>query len=82
MNIKLPSPAARQWLYGIATTVLPLLVVLKILQPSDVPLWLALIGAVLGTAGAGTAYLAVSQQRRDGVFDESGRHARPDDEAP
>ncbi|MGV0785092.1 phage holin [Mycolicibacterium sp. XJ775] len=69
MKITLPTPAVRQWLYGIVVAVLPLLVVLKVVAPEDVPLWLALAGAVLGTAGAGTAFVALRGQRKDGTVE-------------
>lgn len=58
----------RQWIYGIVVAALPLLVVLKLINPADVPLWLALAGAVLGTGAAGTAFVAVRKQRKDGTL--------------
>ncbi|TRW85558.1 hypothetical protein FK535_09180 [Mycolicibacterium sp. 018/SC-01/001] len=67
--MKLPNAATRQWLYGIVVAVLPLLVVLKLVNPGDVPLWLALAGAVLGTGAAGTALVAVTKQRKDGTVE-------------
>lgn len=68
MKLTLPTPAARQWLYGIVTAALPLLVVLKVVAPEDVPLWLALAAAALGTVGGGTAFVAVRSQRKDGTL--------------
>jgi protein-S-isoprenylcysteine O-methyltransferase Ste14 len=59
----------RQWLYGIVVAALPLLVVFKLVKPEDVPLWLALVGAVLGTGAAGTAFAAVRRQRKDGTLE-------------
>lgn len=70
MKITLPSPAVRQWLYGIVTTALPILVVLKVIAPEDVPLWLALSAAVLGTVGGGTAFVAIRSQRKDGTLEQ------------
>ncbi len=67
--MKLPNAATRQWLYGIVVAALPLLVVLKLINPGDVPLWLSLAGAVLGTGAAGTAFVALSQQRKTGEVD-------------
>jgi hypothetical protein len=37
----------RKWLYGIALTVVPLLVVYGVLSEEAAPLWVALIGSVL-----------------------------------
>jgi hypothetical protein len=37
----------RKWLYGIALTVVPLLVVYGVLSEEAAPLWIALIGSVL-----------------------------------
>lgn len=70
-TMKLPNAATRQWLYGIVVAALPLLVVLKIVNPGDVPLWLALAGAVLGTGAAGTAFVALKQQRKTGEVEPS-----------
>lgn len=45
---------------------MPLLVALNIVDPTLVPLWLNLAGAILGTAGGGVAYAALRGQRKDG----------------
>lgn len=42
-------PATRRWLYGIATAVIPLLVVYGVIAESDVALYVGLAGALLGT---------------------------------
>jgi hypothetical protein len=68
-GIKLPPPQVRMWLYVIATTVLALCVAYGLLEADKVPLWLALIGAVLGIGGNALAGLAVHQQRRTGLLD-------------
>lgn len=62
--MKLPSPQVRQYLYGVVTAVLPLLVALKIIDPALVPIWLALAAAILGTVGGGVAFTALRQQRK------------------
>lgn len=56
----------RQYLYGIITVAVPILVVYGIVKAEDVPMWIALAAAVLGT---GTATVAVTKQRRDGTLD-------------
>ena len=49
MNLlsKLMSREGRKWLYGIALTVVPLLVAYGIIEKSAAPLWIALIGSLL-----------------------------------
>lgn len=69
MQVPTPTPQQRQWLYGVVVAALPLLVVLKLVQPEDVSLWLSLAAAVLGTGAAGTAFVAVRKQRRDGTLE-------------
>ena len=44
---KLLSREGRKWLYGIALTVVPLLVAYGVLEKSDAPLWIALVGSIL-----------------------------------
>lgn len=61
------TPQVRQYLYGVVTAVLPLLVALKVIDPTLVPLWLYLAGSILGTVGGGVAFTAVRQQRKDGT---------------
>lgn len=51
-NKWVPSPAARLWLYGIAIAVAGLLVGYGILTVEQGGLWLAVIGAILGTGNA------------------------------
>lgn len=65
-SVSLPSPQVRQYLYGLILTGMPLLVALNIVDPSLVPLWLNLAGAILGTAGTGVAFAALRGQRKDG----------------
>jgi len=60
------TPQRRQYLYGLVTTILPILVALNYVDPTLVPLWLNLAGALLGTAGGGVAYAALRGQRKDG----------------
>jgi hypothetical protein len=49
--------AARAWLYAVTIPVLALLLYRGVLKAEEVPLWLAVIGAVLGIASP-TAALA------------------------
>ena len=37
----------RKWIYGVCLAVVPLLVVYGVIDKSDAPLWIALIGAVV-----------------------------------
>lgn len=61
------TPERRQRLYAITTAVLPLLVALKVVDPTLVPLWLNLAGAVLGTTTGGVAFVHLRQQRNNGT---------------
>ena len=65
---RLTTPASRQWLYGIVVAALPVLVVLGLVNSEDVALWLALAGAVLGIGATGTAFAAITKQRKDGTL--------------
>ncbi len=49
----------RRWMYGVATAVVPLLVVYGIVADDVAPLWVALLGQVLAT-GTATAYTPTS----------------------
>lgn len=64
------SPAGRTWLYGVALAVLPLLVSLGLVSESDVPLWAALVGAVLvpGVALANRPTRNAPETRRETRF--------------
>jgi hypothetical protein len=64
-----PTPKQRQWLYGIVVALLPVLVAFKLIDPDQLPLWLTLAGAVLGTGAAGTALVAVTKQRKNGILE-------------
>jgi hypothetical protein len=44
------SAHTRRWIYGVALTVVPLLVAYGVLEESAAPLWIALIGAVVAPA--------------------------------
>ena len=63
-------PAARRYLYGIVTALVPLLIDYGVLEATQAALWLALAAAVLGT---GTA-LAHTPKHRD---DEDNGSDRP-----
>lgn len=52
----------RQYLYVVGTAVLAVLVAYKLIDPSAVPVWVALGAAVLGIGATGTAALAVNPQ--------------------
>lgn len=61
------TPAVRQWLYGIITAAVPILIAYGVVESADAALWVALAAAVLGT---GTAVLHTNT-RRDPA---AGRH--------
>lgn len=44
---KLMSREGRKWLYGVALTIVPLLVAYGAISESAAPLWIALIGSLL-----------------------------------
>ena len=44
---KILSREGRKWLYGIALTVVPLLVAYGVVEESAAPLWIALVGSLL-----------------------------------
>src|SRR5699024_2381004 len=62
------SPATRQWLYGLVTALVPILIAYGVIESADAALWVALAAAVLGT---GTA-VAHTNTRRDPNY--HGRH--------
>jgi hypothetical protein len=47
---KLMSREGRKWLYGIALTVVPLLVAYGVIAEDAAPLWVALVGSLLAPA--------------------------------
>lgn len=68
------SPKARQWLYtvsAIASAVIPLLVVYRILDNSAATAWVNVIGVLgaIATGGSATAAMMTNKQRKDGTFD-------------
>lgn len=42
----------RKWLYGVLIAAVPLLIVYGVIEDAQAPLWIALVGAVLGNATA------------------------------
>jgi hypothetical protein len=68
MSIPLPSSKVRQYVYGVVSVALALLVAYKIVDPTDVPLWLSLAGTVLGVVTTGTATVATKRQRASGTL--------------
>lgn len=46
------TPDVRRWLYGIATALVPILVVYGVIESSAAPMWVALVASVLGTGTA------------------------------
>jgi hypothetical protein len=42
-----PSREVRKWVYGVALAAIPLLVAFGIIEESQAPLWIALVGAVV-----------------------------------
>ncbi|OFB44779.1 hypothetical protein BA059_02345 [Mycolicibacterium sp. (ex Dasyatis americana)] len=64
----LKTSRTRLWLYTVAAAVLAVLVAYKIIEADKVPLWLALVGAILSISGNVTAGVNLAKQRRDGVL--------------
>ena len=60
--------AVRQWLYGIVTALVPILIAYGVIESADAAIWVALAAAVLGT---GTA-LTHTNTRRDPEY--RGQH--------
>ena len=58
------TPKVRLALYGVAAALLGVLVVYHLVDVAQIPAWLALAGAILGTAGTGTAAVNVAIQLR------------------
>ena len=46
------TPDVRRWLYGIATALVPILVIYGVLEAETAPMWIALVASVLGTGTA------------------------------
>lgn len=74
------TPQVRQWLYtlsAVASAIVPLLVVYKVLDPATGTAWVNVVAAlgVLGSAGAGTAAVVTAKQRKDGTLDFTGSAA-------
>lgn len=61
------TPAVRQWLYGVVTALVPILIVYGVIDSADAAIWVALAAAVLGT---GTAVLHTNTSRDPAA----GRH--------
>ncbi len=73
----LTNPQNRQWLYtiaSVASSLVPLLVIYKIIDAESADAWLKLIGVLggLGTAGTATAAVVTSRQRKEGTLDFTG----------
>lgn len=46
------TPDVRRWLYGIATALVPILVIYGVIESATAPMWIALVASVLGTGTA------------------------------
>lgn len=66
--VQLPSPKVRQYIYAVATSAMAVLVIYKFVDPTAVPVWLNLVGTVLGLGASATAATAVTQQRKTGIL--------------
>ncbi|QSM01969.1 holin [Mycobacterium phage prophiGD11-3] len=64
----LNTPANRQYLYRVAVVLLGALAFYNIIDPAAIPLWLDVVGTVLGVGVVGTANHALKGQRRDGIL--------------
>ena len=63
------TPAVRQWLYLTTTALIAMLVGLRVIDASTVPLWLNLLGAALGLSSSTVAAVAVTEQRKSGLLE-------------
>ncbi len=64
--VSLPSPKVRQYIYAVATSAMAILVIYKFVDPTAVPVWLNIVGTVLGLGASATATAAVTKQRKSG----------------
>ena len=46
------TPDVRRWLYGIATALVPILVIYGVIESETAPMWISLVASVLGTGTA------------------------------
>jgi hypothetical protein len=74
------TPNVRQWIYtisAIATALIPLLVVYKVLDPGAATAWINIVGILgaLGSGGAATAAVVIARQRKEGTLDFTGTAA-------
>lgn len=67
MKITWPNSTQRLYLYGVAVALLGVLVVYKLIDPSAIPAWLLLLGAIFGVAAHGTAITTLVAQRNAGT---------------
>lgn len=70
-------PKVRQWLYAVAafaSALIPLLVTYNVISAESSNSWLQLIGILggVGAAGATTAAVVTSKQRKEGTLDFTG----------
>ena len=65
---KIVTPALRQYLYLLTTSVLALLVGMRVIDAEVVPLWLTVVGTALGLGSSTVAAVAVAAQRKDGTL--------------
>lgn len=59
----------RNWLYGIACSLLAVAVTYKVVDPAHAPVWLDLAANILGISGTGTAAIVLKTQRAEGVIE-------------
>jgi len=59
----IPSPKIRRWLYGVGLASAPVLVAYGIIEVETIPLWIPLLGALLGV-GSGVALGNVNEDQK------------------
>lgn len=75
------SAQTRQWLYtiaAVASALIPLLVVYKVVDSETAGAWVNLIGVLgtLGSGGAATAAVVTARQRKEGTLNFTGSPAQ------
>lgn len=68
MNVFGLNDKQRQYVYGIIIALIPILVSLKAITPDQVHQYLNLAAQILGFGAAGTAGVALTRQRKDGIL--------------
>lgn len=66
INLLQPTPEQRRYVYCVALAALAVLVGYHLISSDQVPLWIDLVGAILGMGAPAVAIPAVSQKINEG----------------